>query len=36
MWIRVRNDIDPAVQKARRSWGDAELLASKYPIEPAP
>lgn len=35
MWIRVRNEIDSTVQEARRSWGDAELLASKYPIDPA-
>jgi carboxyl-terminal processing protease len=32
MWIRVRNEIDPVVQEARRSWGDAELLAARYPV----
>ncbi|WP_179862294.1 S41 family peptidase [Longibacter salinarum] len=32
MWIRVRNEIDPVVHEARKSWGDAELLASRYPV----
>lgn len=32
MWIRVQNETDPAVQEARRSWGDAELLAARYPV----
>lgn len=32
MWIRIQNEMDPVVQEARRSWGDAELLASRYPV----
>jgi len=32
MWVRVRNQFDPVVEEARRSWGDAELLAARYPV----
>ena len=32
MWIRVQNETDPVVQEARRSWGDAELMAARYPV----
>ncbi|HHP7237181.1 S41 family peptidase [Longibacter sp.] len=32
MWVRVRNQLDPVVEEARRSWGDAELLAARYPV----
>jgi carboxyl-terminal processing protease len=32
MWVRVRNQVDPVVEEARRSWGDAELLAARYPV----
>jgi carboxyl-terminal processing protease len=32
MWVRIQNEADPIVQEARRSWGDAELLASRYPV----
>lgn len=32
MWVRIQNETDPVVQEARRSWGDAELLASQYPV----
>lgn len=33
MWIRVRNAIDPVVSAAQGSWGRAEELASRYPVE---
>jgi len=32
MWVRIQNETDPVVQEARRSWGDAELLAAQYPV----
>lgn len=33
MWIRVRNHADPVVLEAVRSWNQAELFASEYPID---
>jgi len=32
MGVRIRNQFDPVVEEARRSWGDAELLAARYPV----
>jgi len=33
VWYRIRNEADPVVLFARRSWSEARLLASRYPVD---
>ena len=33
-WYRIRHSVDPVVKQARRSWSEAQVLASRYPVNP--